>query len=212
MKINVKKLSSNQWDKVIKVMASQACFLAKLLSGEMPHDIEDVFRTAGVFLFPSSAKDFTAECSCPDWANPCKHIAAVYYIIGEVFDRNPFLIFHLRGLKKDELLKALKKESGILTEETQRESTGEKEEEKEELVTPLSSNPLNFWKLKKPIDYQLSLKRPPLNAAILHRLSVPQFWTGTTKDFYKIMEKVYQEVTESALKLAFLSRGNSVDT
>ena len=72
--------------------------VAKLLAGEMPHDIERVFNQADVSLFPQKHDDLRTSCSCPDEANPCKHIAAVYYLLGEEFDRDPFLLFRLRGL------------------------------------------------------------------------------------------------------------------
>lgn len=52
---------------------------------------------------PSPCQDLKTECSCPDWSNPCKHIAAVYYLLGEEFDRDPFLIFRLRGMEREEL-------------------------------------------------------------------------------------------------------------
>ena len=61
----------------------------------MPQDIEPVFAEVGLSLFPAKLQDLKTGCSCPDWSNPCKHIAAVYYLLGEEFDRDPFLIFAL---------------------------------------------------------------------------------------------------------------------
>jgi hypothetical protein len=72
--------------------------------GEMPQDIEQAFAKAGLSLFPARHNDLKTECSCPDWSNPCKHIAAVYYLLGEEFDRDPFLIFQLRGMSREEFL------------------------------------------------------------------------------------------------------------
>ncbi len=88
-------------------MASKAVFAAKLLSGEMPKDIEEAFVDAGCSLFPGK-KDIKTNCSCPDWADPCKHLAAVYYIMAEKFDEDPFLLFKLRGRTKDEIIEALR--------------------------------------------------------------------------------------------------------
>lgn len=201
IKIKVKTLEDKDWSKVIKAMASQARFSAKLLSGQMPTDIEEVFKEVNVPLFPRSEQDFAAECSCPDWANPCKHIAAVYYIVGEAFDRDPFLIFYLRGKKKEDLLEALHKESGISQTKVQEGMQEEKEAEPE----PLTNDPNTFWKMNKGIDYHFSLKTPTLNAAILHRLGVPQFWMGTEKDFYKTMESLYKDISNSAIKIAYSS-------
>ena len=69
-----------------------------------PQDIEEVFGRPGSRSFPTRCKDLETDCSCPDWSNPCKHIAAVYYLLGEEFDRDPFLIFKLRGMDRDTLV------------------------------------------------------------------------------------------------------------
>src|SRR5215210_967607 len=105
--IQVKTLPAADWKKLAQALSRQALFAAKLLAGEMPQDIEQVFQEAGLSLFPTRLGDLTTKCSCPDWSNPCKHIAAVYYLLGEEFDRDPFLIFTLRGLTRDELLEQL---------------------------------------------------------------------------------------------------------
>src|SRR5262249_52716413 len=94
--IDVRVLGRADWDKVIRELAGLALFAAKLLAGEMPQDIEKLFQDAGLSLFPEKLRDLTTKCSCPDLSNPCKHIAAVYYLLGEEFDRDPFLIFKLR--------------------------------------------------------------------------------------------------------------------
>lgn len=107
MKIEVDTLTGKQWDKVVEALSGQALFTAKLLAGEMPTDIEEMFAKTKVSLFPQHQEDLMTDCSCPDWSNPCKHVAAVYYLLGEEFDRDPFLLFRLRGLGRDELLQRL---------------------------------------------------------------------------------------------------------
>src|SRR5204862_3418808 len=99
------------WKRVVKALGGQAVFAAKLLAGEMPQDIEKVFADVDLSLFPEKAKDLTTDCSCPDWSNPCKHVAAVYYLLGEEFDRDPFLLFRLRGLSREELFARLNEQS-----------------------------------------------------------------------------------------------------
>ena len=89
-------------------MARRAVFLARLLAGEMPHEIGEAFAATGLSLFPATADDLETDCSCPDWENPCKHIAAVYYLLAEAFDGDPFLIFAWRGRTKEELLTGLR--------------------------------------------------------------------------------------------------------
>ena len=78
----------------------------------MPQDIEQAFADSGLSLFPAKMKDLETDCSCPDWSNPCKHIAAVYYLLGEEFDRDPFLIFKLRGMEREGLVGLLKSAGG----------------------------------------------------------------------------------------------------
>ncbi|MFV9505647.1 MAG: SWIM zinc finger family protein [Oscillochloridaceae bacterium umkhey_bin13] len=106
--IAVIPLSNAQWERAIDAMADQAIFTAKLLAGEMPREIEQAFATARVSLFPQSVHDLQTDCSCPDYANPCKHVAAVYYLLGERFDADPFLIFELRGRSKDRIIAGLR--------------------------------------------------------------------------------------------------------
>lgn len=105
--IRVLCLSDKDWARVEDTLASRAVFLAKLLAGDMPTDIEDAFTDCRLHLFPASAADLTTDCTCPDWANPCKHIAATYYLLAEAFDDDPFLILTWRGRTKAELLARL---------------------------------------------------------------------------------------------------------
>lgn len=106
--IEIKPLTGEAWTKATEEMARKAIFAAKLLAGEMPQNIEEAFKAVGVPIFPESSKDIKTDCSCPDSANPCKHIAAVYYILAEEFDRDPFMLFNLRGRTKEEITVSLR--------------------------------------------------------------------------------------------------------
>src|SRR6266849_10890845 len=108
VEIHLKPLSDQDWDKVTDAMADQAIFAAKLLAGEMPTNIEEAFSAVQLSLFPTAARELETDCSCPDWANPCKHIAAVYYLLAERFDEDPFLIFKLRGRTKEQIIEVLR--------------------------------------------------------------------------------------------------------
>lgn len=105
--ICVDALSSDDWTTVQTVFASKAMYFAKLLTGEMPRNIEQAFAECSLSLFPRSAEDIDTSCSCPDIANPCKHIAAALYLLAESFDDDPFRIFLWRGRGKTELLSCL---------------------------------------------------------------------------------------------------------
>ncbi len=97
VKIRFKPLKDRDWKRVEKTIGSKAVFMAKLLSGEMPKNIEEAFGECSLSLFPSKLSEIETDCSCPDWSNPCKHIAAIYFILAERFDEDPFLLFKLRG-------------------------------------------------------------------------------------------------------------------
>ena len=93
------------WAKAVEEMAKQALFSAQLLAGDMPA----AFRRAGASLFPSTRRDLATDCSCPDVANPCKHVAATHCVLGEAFDKDPFLLFELRGRAKADVLNSLRR-------------------------------------------------------------------------------------------------------
>jgi uncharacterized Zn finger protein len=172
--IEVKVLAEKDWAKLIDALASQALFVAKLLAGEMPQDIEEAFKGAGLSLFPEKRGDLKTSCSCPDSSNPCKHIAAVYYLLGEEFDRDPFLIFRLRGLERDQLLGRLTKLS------PKAEETAVKEEEPPPLPDePLPVDVKAFWSRgEAPAGLFGDVTRPPVSAPWPRRLGSFPFWRG----------------------------------
>ncbi len=101
--ITIKAITAANWTKVIRQIASRADLVTKLLMNEMPDTIEDAFSELGLHLLPHSQRDFVTTCSCPDYANPCKHIAGVYYLLASALDHDPFLMFELRGLSREDL-------------------------------------------------------------------------------------------------------------
>ena len=105
--IRLKALPEKDWVRVEAALAARAVFLAKLLAGEMPTDIEAAFADCRLSLFPATARDLVTRCTCPDVSNPCKHIAATYYLLAEAFDDDPFLILAWRGRTRDQLLARL---------------------------------------------------------------------------------------------------------
>ncbi len=190
--IKVKPLSQENWKKLGKALASQVIFVAKLLSGEMPKDIEQVFSETGLSLFPAKRGDLVTECSCPDWSNPCKHIAAVYYLLGEEFDRDPFLIFKLRGMEKEELLDALGQTDKAGRKEKP-EGAGAPPGEGEALppAEPIRSDSEAFWKGGElPDDLLGEVRIPPMEAALMKRLGKFPFWRGD-RLLHEYLEPVY---------------------
>lgn len=107
-RVILKKFSDKEWIKALTALSDQAIYAAKLLAGEMPADIEKVFQQAGSSLFPRDRKDISFKCSCPDGGNPCKHAAAIYYLLAEQLDADPFMLFHLRGRSREQVLSTLR--------------------------------------------------------------------------------------------------------
>lgn len=106
--IKVARLSDSDWTKAVAGLAEKAQFTAELLAGQMPKEIGEIFREAGTNLFPAKRADLVTNCSCPDWGDPCKHVAATHYVLGEALDRDPFLLFELRGRTRDQVLESLR--------------------------------------------------------------------------------------------------------
>jgi len=108
VRVGVSAFGKAEWAEVAQAMVADASLTAALLAGEMPHEIEDVFTRVGLSLFPASARDLALDCTCPDQAVPCKHLAAVCYVLAERFDADPFAMLALRGRDREALLADLR--------------------------------------------------------------------------------------------------------
>ena len=107
VQIKLKTFPKKSWQRIVEILASRARYSVALLRGEIPPEIGTALSDHGLDLFPVSGRDLDTSCSCPDWANPCKHVAAVHYVVAAALDADPFLIFVLRGLDRQALLSAL---------------------------------------------------------------------------------------------------------
>jgi uncharacterized Zn finger protein len=107
--IDFKSISAANWSAAIAYVASKASLISRLMLNEIPDNIDDAFAKLDLHLLPYRKDDFKTKCSCPDWSNPCKHIAGVYYLLAAQLDQDPFLLFELRGLSRESLQKELAK-------------------------------------------------------------------------------------------------------
>ena len=189
IKIKVKTIPAADWKRVAKALDREAIFAAKLLAGEMPQEIEQVFREVGLSLFPEKLHDLETSCSCPDWSNPCKHIAAVYYLIGEEFDRDPFLIFKLRGATREEFIEMLS--AGAAP----RKSNDADPEDVELPPDPLATDAAVFWGGGNLADdFVGEVRMPPVSAALPKRLGNFPFWRGSER-FIDAVETIYTQAS-----------------
>lgn len=195
VRITVVPFTQSQCRQLSQTLAQQMRFAAQLLAGQMPQDIEQSFEEAGLSLFPENEEELVTSCSCPDWSNPCKHIAAVYYLIGHEFDRDPFFLFKLRGLDRDQLLASLKTSS---SSSRRPESDRDAEELPRE---PLACEADTFWKGGELPESVFALAHPPvMTAALVKRLGNLPFWRSETS-LLDELKPVYINASERARRL-----------
>ncbi len=204
--LSLDPFSEEQWGYVVESMAERAIFSAKLLAGEMPQNIEEVFTGNGLSLFPFNKFDIHSHCSCPDPKNPCKHIGAVYYLLGDRFSEDPFVLFQLRGRAKEQIIESLR----------QIRSAGSADEAVVTMSTGLTTTPLHldhFWHYDAQLEPSLIvIVPPPSSATVLDVLgNIPlkaenpaqqattQAATKATIDYLKT---IYSEVSQQAVQAA----------
>ena len=190
--IEVRTISSPDWERLQEAMAEQPIIAASLLSGRMPDNIEDTFRVAGLSMFPDRQDDLETDCSCPDWSNPCKHVAAVYLLLGEEFDRDPFLIFRMRGMDREDLLGPEFRRSAQTLEGPALPAE------------PLPPEPGEFW--ANPLtalrenDHAGPAVIPDLAAALPQQLGRFPLWQGN-REFVPAMQAIYRAASQRAIEL-----------
>ena len=170
-------------------LTSKPIYIAQLLSGEMPENLARVFKNSGLSLFPGKYNDLTTTCSCPDYSNPCKHIAAVFYLMAEAFDQDPFLLFTLRGIDKEGFLKKI----GY---KRQREG----DDEPTAIPEPLPFDHSSFWGYTPSPEPSFIHLSPTVNAAMIKRLGSIPYWRSS-KNFTETMEAMYAHATLTAKTL-----------
>jgi uncharacterized Zn finger protein len=85
-------------------LGARPAWIGRLLVNDLPAEVEALVRDAGVPLFPERRGDWVCACTCPDWSKPCKHAAAVLYLLGEAVEREPMLLLELRGINRGDLI------------------------------------------------------------------------------------------------------------
>lgn len=203
--INVRTLSDAKWRRAVTSLFAQPATAAKLLIGQMPEDVEKTFNDEGILLFPTKKNDLKTDCTCYDWSNPCKHIVAVYLLIGEEFDRDPFLLFLLRGVKREEILKMAGFHSvGVVRHH-------DNKRKRTQSTNPLPVGHDRFWghdSTVKGYDSGNIIHTPETSATLPKWLGNFQFWRGT-RDFMPSLEAMYDDASRTGLDV-FVERKRTV--
>ncbi|MBD2594158.1 SWIM zinc finger family protein [Nostoc spongiaeforme FACHB-130] len=205
--LSLNSFSDEEWGYVIETMSKKALFAAKLLAGEMPQNIEEVFTANGLSLFPFTLGDVHSKCSCPDKANPCKHIGAIYYQLGDRFSEDPFVLFQLRGRTKEQIIHDLRQLRGA----NQKANTPATSEIQQPITPKQPAVNLNaFWEYHEPLDSSLVVIAPSMGETVLDVLgAIP---LAKTEDdtvslnagdvVMKYLDDVYKDVSQKAMLAA----------
>ena len=200
--IKFEPISRSKWNAVIAVIASKASLISRLLLNEIPDNIEDSFKLLDVNLLPRNRKDFKTSCSCPDYSNPCKHIAGVHYLLAAELDNDPFLLFELRGISREDLKAELEKSP--LGQALSAEMTAQKAAlvpvesyytKAEVIPVPKSTSLKTFWQGEKRLPQTIE-SPPPTSVpaiAVKKQGDFPAFW-HRDNSFIEAMEGLYQRV------------------
>ncbi|BAY19593.1 zinc finger SWIM domain-containing protein [Anabaenopsis circularis NIES-21] len=211
--LSLDSFSDEEWGYVIETMSKKALFSAKLLAGEMPQNIEEVFTANGLSLFPFTLGDVHSKCSCPDKANPCKHVGAIYYQLGDRFSEDPFVLFQLRGRTKEQIISDLRQLRGAKSEV----NTHLALDTQKPLAHKQSSVNLNsFWEYHEPLDSSLVVITPSMSETVLDVLgAIPLAKTeedvinlNSGDVVMKYLDTLYKDVSQKAV-LAAMNVGSS---
>ena len=153
-------LNDEDWGYVLEALAQKARWSAQLLAGIMPSDIERAFAASGKRLFPFKLQEVRSECTCLDKANPCKHISAVYFLMGDRFSEDPFVLFQLRGRNRAKLLEDLaERRQQLLSKLAEQASADGDDASTEETAAlpphPAVLDPALWWRYERNLDGDL---------------------------------------------------------
>ena len=151
VRITVKPLSREEWDRVIERMAGEAVFAARLLTGEVPESIESCFAAAGRHLVPAAGDGVRTSCDC-GLEQPCKHAAAAAYLVAERIEVDPAVLFALRGLDGELLLERLQEQRTLQTSGVSQAHAAAAAEEDTGGLPPLEQCIADFWRPGPAID------------------------------------------------------------
>ncbi|GAB4379269.1 MAG: SWIM zinc finger family protein [Elainellaceae cyanobacterium] len=199
--IEFQPIGSAKWSSAIAMIASRASLISRLLLNEIPENIEDSFASMGIHLLPHTPLDFKTSCSCPDYSNPCKHIAGVHYLVAAELDRDPFLLFELRGLSKAALHEELVKSPLGMALSAELAAQKSLPEPSESYYTqPATIDPADdltlrdFWHGSKRLPPLPETAPSPVPAIVVKKQGdFPPFWTKDSS-FLAVMEELYERV------------------
>lgn len=194
VRIQVAPMPLSQWQALAAELARQVAWTARLLNGDLPRDIDQFCQRHGIALLPESMQHLQTQCNCPNQVTLCKHIGAIWTLLAEEMDRDPLLLFRLRGIERDELMAMLPRASATPSQRTPAEAPA---------ATPPGASSVSiarFWQ-GAPIDPALFGELPPPDSAspILQRLGPFPFWQGEPS-LEDELRPIYQRAAQNGLR------------
>ena len=183
-----------EWQESFERLAfSDLSAAALLTTGRMPPQIEDFFAPSGRRLLPQQADDLEFSCSCPDRVNLCKHLAATAYLFAERLDRDPWLLFLLRGRSADEVMEGLAQRWNRGTE-----PSASKPEVHQQIAveTPIPTDIDRFWSSPSPVEFDLTAV-PSRPFPTARRLGTPEPKVEE-KTWNELLTEIYTGVAKQA--------------
>jgi len=196
------RLSEDRWEAIVATMADQAVYAAKLLAGELPSNIEDLFAPVGEHLFPAGPEEVRTECTCREPQPWCKHAMCVAYLMAERLASEQFLIFQLRGMPPEELLDRLRQRRSLAGMGGAAPVYVPHIEGVSDFAAPaLSEDPERFWRAGAELaEVHAPLAPPEISHPLLRRLG-PSPFTESRFPLVGLLATCYDLVGEAALRV-----------
>ena len=204
--LHLDSFTDEEWGFIVETMSEKAIFAAKLLAGEMPQNIEEIFTANGLSLFPFTLSEVHSKCSCPDKANPCKHIGAIYYQLADRFSEDPFILFQLRGRTKEHIINDLR----TLRSANIPDKVTESSEIQQSIHQSKSLELDNFWQYNQPLESSLVVVAPSTGETVLDALGPMTFAKedenkpniNSTDIVMKYLNSIYKYASQKAFLAA----------
>ncbi len=203
--LHLEEFTVEAQESIIAAMADQVRYAAKLLAGELPSNIEDVFAPLGLKLFPAEPEDIKSKCTCPDWKEDdqwCKHTVCLTALLAEKLGDDPMVIFGLRGMPGQELIDGLRQKRAV---GVQGPGPAPVLHQHVPGVSDVSSPPLedsmdSFWEVGNGLDeLDTPIAPPTVNCVLLRRLG-PSPFVGARFPLIGLMATCYQLIGEAAME------------
>ncbi|MCC6428469.1 MAG: hypothetical protein IT435_16825 [Phycisphaerales bacterium] len=197
--LKVGTFTQEQWDQVVALMADQAVYAAKLLAGELPPNIEEIFARVGVRLFPLEPGDVTTSCTCGATEPWCKHACCIGSLLADQLASKPFLMFELRGISPSDLMEHVRQRRALSGVGTTAVPVYTPHAEGEHPSKPLEECIDSFWDVDPAVrEIDLPLEPPAVTHPLLRRLG-PSPFAGARFPLVGLLATCYEMVSRAAL-------------